>query len=167
MTSRYFELNREKVLETLLYIAARVKNPTFHTIFKIMYFADKRHLSQYGRFISGDSYIAMEYGPVPSAAYDMVKDAREFAVRDGFMVNGYHIEAQRDANHEVLSESDTECLDWAITEYSPKTFGQLTDASHDLAWRQTPENAEMTVESIAATLEDAEALLIFLQNQHP
>lgn len=167
MTKRYFELNRVKIHEILLYIAARVKNPTFHTVFKIMYFADKRHLGQYGRFISGDSYIAMEFGPVPSTAYDMVKEAREYAMPDGITVDGYRIVPTRDSNIEVFSESDTECLDWAIEEYGHKTFGELTDASHDSAWIQTAENGEMTIESIVATLEDADVLMAYLQDQHP
>lgn len=167
MTKRYFELNRAKIHEILLYIAARVKTPTFHTVFKIMYFADKRHLAQYGRFISGDSYIAMEFGPVPSTAYDLVKEAREYAVPDGITVDGYRIVPTRDSNIEVLSESDTECLDWAIEAYGHKTFGELTDASHDAAWSQTAENGEMTIESIVATLEDADVLMAYLQDQHP
>ena len=135
MTKLYFEANREKIRETILYIASRVSNPTLHTIFKIMYFADKQHLGDYGRFITGDTYIAMEYGPVPSLAYDMTKDAREFSLSYGIEVRGYHIIAQRDANIGLLSESDTECLDIAIERYGNKTFGELTDESHDAAWR--------------------------------
>jgi hypothetical protein len=33
-----------------------------------MYFADKAHLEQYGRFICGDSYVAMK--PVPIGTYE-------------------------------------------------------------------------------------------------
>ena len=34
-----------------------------HKICKILYFADREHLSKYGRSITGDVYIAMTYGP--------------------------------------------------------------------------------------------------------
>jgi hypothetical protein len=109
VSNSYFELNREKIRETLLYIAARVKNPTLHTVFKIMYFADKLHLSNYGRFITGDTYYAMEYGPVPSAAYDMTKDA-EFHALNGIKITGYHLKPLRKAN---IGVRPSDCAIWA------------------------------------------------------
>ena len=44
-----------------------------HKLCKILYFADQRHLSLYGRSITGDTYIAMQYGPVPSNVDDILK----------------------------------------------------------------------------------------------
>lgn len=167
MNATYFDLKRDKVRETLLYIATRIPNPTLHTVFKIMYFADKRHLEYYGRFIGGDTYIAMEYGPVPSAAYDMTKDTRHTALEYGFRVEGYHIVPHRDADIHVLSESDTDCLDSAIEQYGHKTFGELTDASHDHAWLSAPENGVIAIEAIAATLPNADQLIAHLRDQHP
>ncbi len=46
----------------------------------MMYFADRLHLERYGRFICGDSYVAMKNGPVPSFTYDILK-ARRFKQR--------------------------------------------------------------------------------------
>ena len=43
----------------------------------VLLFADKKHLERYGRFITGDTYSAMENGPVPSFAYDVVKCIKE------------------------------------------------------------------------------------------
>jgi len=41
-----------------------VQRKDFHKIFKIIYFADRQHLADWGRPITGDTYIAMEAGPV-------------------------------------------------------------------------------------------------------
>ncbi|MEO1256803.1 MAG: Panacea domain-containing protein [Bacteroidota bacterium] len=157
-----FNLNQQKTLETILYIATRIKNPTKHTIFKIMYFADKEHLLKYGRFITGDYYIAMEYGPVPSGAYDLIKTLPE-----SMRVEGYHIVPDRDAKLDEFSESDIECLNASIEENGNKSFGQLTDESHDEAWKIAPENGVMTIESIAKMLDSSDELLSFLEDQHP
>jgi len=75
-----FVFKAEKSVEAILYIAQNVKQPTFHSISKMMYFADKVHLEKYGRFICGDNYVAMKHGPVPSGTYDILKVARG----DGF-----------------------------------------------------------------------------------
>jgi len=163
MISIQFDVNKEKSIEVILYIATRVKNPTLHTIFKIMYFADKLHISKYGRFITGDSYIAMEYGPVPGAAYDITKEPPP----DDIKVSGYHLVPLRSAKEDEFSESDLECLNQAISEHGNKSFGQLTDESHDEAWHIAPENGVMTVESIVMMLPDSDDLLAFLKNQHP
>ena len=167
MTNIYFKVNKEKIRETIIYIAGRLDNPTVHTIFKIMYFADKMHLGDYGRFITGDKYIAMEYGPVPSLARDITQEAKEFSLSNGIEIRGYHVIALRDADIGILSESDTECLDKALELHGHKSFGQLTDESHDSAWHSAPENGEISVESIVMLLDNSIELLAHLQDQHP
>lgn len=163
MTTLQFEVKPKKTIEVILYIATRVKDPTLHRIFKIMYFADKVHLLKYGRFITGDQYIAMEYGPVPSLAYDITKQPPE----ENILIEGYHIVPQRDARKEEFSESDLECLNASIEQHGHKSFGQLTDESHDDAWQVAPENGIMTIESIAKMLDASDELFSFLHNQHP
>jgi uncharacterized phage-associated protein len=71
-----FEFDIEKGIESVLYIIENGAQPTFHHISKVMYFADKEHLEKYGRFICGDSYVAMKHGPVPSGIYDLLKSVR-------------------------------------------------------------------------------------------
>ena len=70
------QFDKEKSLNALLYVANRVQRKDFHKIFKIIYFADRQHLADWGRPITGDTYIAMEAGPVPSRLYDMLKIVR-------------------------------------------------------------------------------------------
>ena len=66
-----------KLIELVVYLTGRLRGPTFHSISKMLYFADKLHLSKYGRLISGDNYVAMAHGPVPSAVYNIMKVPRE------------------------------------------------------------------------------------------
>lgn len=128
-----------------------------HKIFKTLYFADKAHLSRYGRSITGDSYIAMSYGPVPSRTDDIFKAVRGdsyFSNRaeelKGYFhfINKYVIEADKDADLDYLSDTDVECLDYAINKCKGKTFGELTEMSHDLAWNNTLRDREMSVKDI-------------------
>ena len=65
MAIRY-NFNEEKTINVVLYIAERLQRRDFHKIFKILYFSDREFLNQYGVTITGDTYIAMEAGPVES-----------------------------------------------------------------------------------------------------
>ena len=54
---------------------------------KLIYFADRYHLRTYGRPITNDRYLAMEYGPVASSCKDLAemseflgKEEREYLV---------------------------------------------------------------------------------------
>mgnify|MGYP002985632102 CR=1 FL=1 len=150
--------DREKSMEAVLYIAQKIGGrKDMHKIFKTLYFADKAHLSRYGRSITGDSYIAMSYGPVPSRTDDIFKAVRGdsyFSNRaeelKGYFhfINKYVIEADKDADLDYLSDTDVECLDYAINKCKGKTFGKLTEMSHDLAWNNTLRDREMSVKDI-------------------
>ena len=150
--------DREKSMEAVLYIAQKIGGrKDMHKIFKTLYFADKAHLSRYGRSITGDSYIAMSYGPVPSRTDDIFKAVRGdsyFSNRaeelKGYFhfINKYVIEADKDADLDYLSDTDVECLDYAINKCKGKTCGELTEMSHDLAWNNTLRDREMSVKDI-------------------
>jgi len=172
-----FIFKAEKSVETILYIVQNVKQPTFHRISKIMYFADKAHLEKYGRFICGDSYVAMKHGPVPSGTYDILKVTRGNGFSPLSLVNFTHqaftivekflVKPLRPALIVHFSDSDLECLDNAIETYGHLSFSQLTDLSHDQAWQAVDENDCINIEQIVATLTDTENLLDYLHDPYP
>lgn len=158
-----FKFDPVKALEVILYIANRAPIPDVIHLCKIQYFADKYHLEQYGRFVCGDNYVAMKNGPVPSRTYDIIKAARN-GEASSFAIQGYQIVPFRDADLQVLSESDVESLDDAISKYGKLPIHTLIKVSHDAAWKSANENSEISVEDIAATLEDSEAIIEHLRN---
>jgi len=161
----------EKAIEVLLYIARRC--PNTYKALKVLYFADRGHLARYGRLICGDSYVAMRLGPVPSGAYDLIKDARGdrypvtgVKASEAFAVGGNNqIVPKREARLDLLSESDVECLDAAIQEYGRLSFGELKRRSHEEeAFKEADVNDFMSLEAIARGLPNGELLLSYLQD---
>lgn len=154
--------SREKALEVILFIADSLPDATLHSVAKMLYLADKLHLQSYGRLICGDRYIAMAYGPVPSAIYDMMKVADhrgsidvdwDEIIQDAVTVkHGRQVVAKRPANMHVLSESEAECISQTIHTYGKKSFGELTDITHDQAWHDTDDNQPISVDAIVSTL---------------
>lgn len=165
--------NREKALEAILFVAERLRQPTMHSIAKMLYLADKKHLQQYGRLICGDRYIAMEYGPVPSAIYNMMKvpagrcqidpDADEIIVESFAIAHGRNVIPKRQADAALLAESEIACIEDTIQEHGAKSFGQLTDLTHDDAWDSTDENQPIALAAIIRTLPNADELIAYFE----
>ena len=163
-----FPFQREKAIEMVLYLAQRIDDPTVMKICKLMYFADKRHLDYWGKFLCGNDYVAMEHGPVPIDVYDMLDNARRWD-RENFEVGERSVKPLRQANMDLISEATQQTLDWALGKYGAMQIGKLYDIAHgEEAWisarRDKSSNRPgMPVLSIAATLPDSESLIAHLQ----
>lgn len=166
----------EHALELVLYVAKRLQHPSFHSISKVLYFADREHLSRYGSLMTGDSYVAMRHGPVPSAIYDLLKAAG--GRREPFVplnwadlassllaVQGTHrVRALRDANLERISIAQRACLDASIKANGRLSFDRLARKSHDEAWKSADQNEIIELTAIAKTLPNAKEILAHLSH---
>jgi len=70
------EFNEDKALAIILFLAHQDGQIDLYALLKTIYYADKNHLHEWGRTVSGDSYAKMKCGPVPSKIYDMLKSVR-------------------------------------------------------------------------------------------
>ncbi|ALA17185.1 MULTISPECIES: Panacea domain-containing protein [unclassified Chelatococcus] len=158
-----FVLNKEKAVEALVYVAAKFPGVgRFHAA-KILYFAERFHLRRYGRPILGDRYIAMDHGPVPSFAYDVLKGTvypSDRKLIEGALVtkDGFHhpeYEASREPDMSLFSQSDIECLDEAIEHCAGKSFGEISDETHEhVAWAKANLNGPMSYDDMLAGVSD-------------
>ena len=121
-----FRLNWQKAIEAVVWLAAREPGMTFFYASKILYFADKYHLERYARPITGDIYVAMEMGPVPSRIYDLLKQSA-FAPADvledlaaAVEIKGPRLNPKRDPTPGVLSGSDERMLEEAFSIRIPR-----------------------------------------------
>jgi uncharacterized phage-associated protein len=166
-TTRPFKFDPDKALEVFLYISRRAPVPDIYHVLKVLYFADRHHLGDYGRLICGDEYFALKDGPVPSGTYDLVRDVQDRTrrtpnaekARSAFGLDGYWVKPLREPDVSFMSKSDLECINRAINEIGRLPFGRLKDLSHDAAYHSANLNGEISVETIAATLPDSEELI--------
>lgn len=164
----------EKAINSLLYALEKLGGTTdMHKLCKILYFADQRHLSEYGRSITGDTYIAMQFGPVPSCVDDILKALRG----DSFFSSSAEIKPLRKCltfenrfiirslsapDMDELSGSDVKCLDFAIEICKDKNFDELTRYSHGLAWTNTQRDRAISVKDILREAGDDEAYVEYI-----
>ena len=56
-----YNLKQQKAINSLLYVISKLEKADTHKTYKILYFADQKHLVRYGRPIIGDTYVKMPY----------------------------------------------------------------------------------------------------------
>jgi len=166
----------ERALELVLYVASHLRYPTLHSVSKVLYFADKLHLSRYGSLATGDNYVAMRHGPVPSAIYNLLKaaagrqeplipaDFYQLVDRSLKVEDRRRVVPLREPHLELLSASQRECLDESIKANGRLSFKRLTEKSHDAAWRSVDENDLIEIKAIAKTLPNAKQVLAYLES---
>lgn len=151
------KFNENKTVNAVLFILERIERKDFHKIFKILYFADRNHFADFGRPITGDSYIKMEDGPVPSNLYDIFKAVRGngyyrdvegkfsqyFAVQDWSF-----LKANKSPNLNYLSKTDIDYLTKSVSENGDLDYYIIREKSHDYAWENAALNREITFDNI-------------------
>ena len=167
------KFNEHKTINAVLYIVEKLERKDFHKIFKILYFSDREHLNVYGRSITGDSYIAMADGPVPSNLYDIFKSVRGdgYYKDDGtfgqfFSVIGWDIvKSNTKPNLNELSKTDLTCIDNSLEKYGNMSWDEIREKSHDYAWRSTPQNRTIDFENIVREAGGEDDYIQYLKEQ--
>ncbi len=149
-----FTFSEPKALAALSLIAN--VHPGFTPLYvaKIMYFAERAHINEYGRPIVADEYIAMPQGPVPSMIKDFIDEKWNWvekpeAIEAAISIDkSYHyarlMPGRGVVDMSVLSETDQQCIKNAIDFCAPKTPSELSSITHrHAAWLHAPRNRPM------------------------
>ena len=142
-----FAYDQQKANQALLWLLHRHGGTMDKLkLVKLVFYADREHLRQYGRPIIGGQYVAMRHGPISSELYDQLKVAAEkgrlpFTVQDRTQVIA---DGQLDEGD--LSESDMQVLRWVYDEYGFCDPYRLRNMTHELeAWKRNyPDPTENT-----------------------
>ena len=144
-----FEFSLEKLIHAIAFFSQKgIHDLTKLKVAKLLYFADKKHLLEFGSPIIGDVYFCMEFGPVPSFALNEMNEAinrsevvsqdtsdyskmsQVLRVRKPFFGHYYRFEAKHfDSN--VFAPSELSVLDCVAREYGWRSAKQLVDLTHN------------------------------------
>lgn len=172
-----FKFYEEKALAALLHISRSLislnnprAKPDLHKIFKIMYFADQKHLARYGRPVLGDFYVAMDHGPVPSQVYDMIKIVRGETIFQSlrnysayFALSDHYVYPKQEPDMDLFSESDLECIDESLKENRYLSFNQLKEKSHDDAYCKAAKDDKISFREMAKQAGANASMLSYIQ----
>lgn len=172
----HFEFELDKFIACVAIMASRKLSKLDKLkICKLLYYVDKYHLHKYGKPITGDTYVHMDNGPVPSKALDIMNEVilkdqvtvsngvsnkakfSEFLKVKKSVFHRYPVfELVKNPKVDVLSESELEAVGETIKIYGNFSGGQLIDKTHkDAAWLKTNRNEEIDYRSFFVDTEDA------------
>jgi uncharacterized phage-associated protein len=170
-----FTFDAEKAVASVAFLASKnLPAMTKYKICKLVFLADKYHLVQYGRPITGDRFNAIEHGPIPSQTLDMLNKLISNPDDPEVAELARHVTLDRTFRYprfranlmnfeEILSPSDIDALNVIATEHGKKDFDELKALTHETvayknAWenRGVSNNPEMNFEDFFE--QDADAI---------
>lgn len=135
------------IIEAIGYLLCRLKKADKIKLVKLMYLADKYHVMNYGRTISGDTFCAVKHGPIGSQTMDVL----EF---DTLVLGDYSNKAKTLFKHgrghsfllakacnpesfTMLADSDIEALDFVLDNFGKMNQWVIVRYTHELKeWKQ-------------------------------
>lgn len=173
------DYEQRKMIQIVLYILNRTGGLDYYHLFKILYFAEQKHLAKWGARISADQFHALPHGPVPSSLYQAIETSPSPRTVLARMLAKAVQPAQADAPNvllplqeadlDYLSTSEREALDQAIEENANLTFSQLRSKSHDSAWSEAFYRQDgtkiLSPVSMAKALNADDATIAYIQEQ--
>lgn len=159
-------------IESIVYLAQ--KEDRLYWLLKMIWMAERLHLSRHGMMFIGDNYIAMSHGPVPSLAYDIVKDVRGdgwFSFADPDPDSAIEVPNQRsvfplrEPNMDLLSEAAIDCLDKAYEDLSKLSFVKLKMLSHTPAHKAAEQDDTIPFDDFVKDLDNGQEVLDYLDSE--
>lgn len=159
-----------KIKATVLYILKQIpEGVDYIHLFKMMYFAQQEHLVKYAMPIVDDSFMARKHGPVAALTYKVLRSVegkvditdeclQDFArslsitMEDGHQV--VRIADGVECDMDELSKSNLKVLDKWIACCKDVDSFDLSDLSHDEAWKTAKARTDLTGEDTKITLYD-------------
>ena len=146
-----FEFKPYKFAAAVGYLAERIPNVTKKQLCKLLFYADKCHLLRFGRTITGDTYFALEQGPIPTKGLDALNGRGEKsyveALRNIGHLEGWEFHLDSTPDLKSLSRSDVSILDETVQKLGDFPAWKLEQLSHqEPAWTKAPQNGRMEFE---------------------
>ena len=128
----------KKIIQALAYLANYQPEKVLDNMkaYKLLWLADRYHLRQTGRTITGDAYYAMPYGIVPSDAKCLLENEKtKLREPKGYknkylMLDDHQYKAIAEPDLKQFSDSDLEALDKVLALYNAYDALQLSELSH-------------------------------------
>ena len=151
-----FEQDRSKLIEAVIYLSElSMDDPHFGTtkLVKLLYYADCESYMQYGKPITGTTYLHFPHGPHPENWYrvrQQMEDSGDIEVlydTTGGGYQKYRMLPLRAANLECLHPTDIESLEAQVRRFDGYNSAGIEQYAHqELGWLSTEDGQPIPYE---------------------
>lgn len=121
-------------------------------LMKLLYIADREAINQFGSPITGDHYVSMNYGPVLSKTYDIIKSPPEPGKgytgeiwNERIAKINYDLRLTRDLEPD-LSEADAEIARAIFEKYRDHDRWTVADNTHEFPEWRDPDGSTLPID---------------------
>ncbi|MBN1782737.1 SocA family protein [bacterium] len=119
-------------------------------LLKLMYLIDRKALEQWGRPITFDKYVSMDFGPVLSTTYNRINiepaPGEEFYWHQYISEpKHYEVKLKKDPGIGALSNAEIEIINKIDQKYKHMDRFALSDLTHDLPEWQNPHGSSIPI----------------------
>jgi uncharacterized phage-associated protein len=159
-------MNIKKFVTILNYLSQKAPPLTKMKASKLLYFIDKKHFIDYGRFVTEDRYVKMQWGPVPSRILNIINCPEEYILdKDNKKYFDANLAISKDAKRIIkskcppdldeLSKSEITVMEQVIKKYGKCTITRLVDLGHrEFAWKNAADADFISVEDMISGLDE-------------
>lgn len=128
-----------KIIQALGYLVSQQTDEKMDNMkaYKLLWLADRYHLRQYGRTITGDDYFALPYGAVPSNAKCILEeqDTKLHHCKDWVdeylnILPNHQYGNKKGPDMSVFSDSDIQVMNLIIENFNHLSALELSNLSH-------------------------------------
>lgn len=145
---KMIDMGEIKMVNAIMYFAKNVKFPNKTKIFKLLSFLDFDYFGRLGVPVTGQKYIALEKGPVPTELHEDIKAGKcseyfyanikiipwKSGLKEGF---GFH--ARKNPDMRVFSPFEIEIMENIVFKYKDLKAEEISEVSHlkNTPWEKT------------------------------
>lgn len=139
ITNGYATQSISKLKNIMLYYIKRFDGVFFTVMNKLLFYTDFVNYRQYGRGMSGLSYKAIQYGPVPleyNRVYS-INDLRQSIIYYESGKYGQKLESDMSPDMSAFTEEELATLEFVANRFQDTKAGEISDISHEEdAWKK-------------------------------
>lgn len=154
--------NIKKIVTVLCVLSKELGRIDKGKVCKMLYYIDKIHLIEYGRFVTGDRYYKLPKGPIPTRILDILNSPEmRFSEEEQYLSKYLNIskdrnkciEYKQEPDYSELSKSEKIVIKRVIKEYGHYSFPQLVDISHkEPAYLKAKPQEELSIQDMISDL---------------
>jgi uncharacterized phage-associated protein len=150
--------NREKFKALVQYVCYRCVDPSklgATKLNKILWFADVLHFVEYGKPITGETYVKRQFGPAPRHVLNVLDELQQenkLVIREReFTYDVRMFMAREKPDISAFTPEQVSLVDWVMEQICDRhTATSISEATHDVIWKLAEVGEEIPYEAMLA-----------------